>query len=169
MLRSILRIFVGVVIGSFIVLAVPTYIENIWYYQVGPRPHEQRWLDREITLLKTLHTDDTDLQGIIDYTIRRYNKIGPWNVMVTPVCEGACAMNDPLCPGITLDPEVVYVYAERIGAIILVHEALHDYYPYYGHGHVTPREKKLTIELKFTGETINDRNKTQRTKRYHSR
>ena len=88
-----------------------------------------------------------DLQGVLDYTIRRYNHIGAWDVMVLPLScpEPGCkvlGINCPWCPGVTLDPEVLS-YPIHEGALILVHEALHDYWPYFGHAHVNPRIEKL--------------------------
>ena len=50
--------------------------------------------------------------------------------------------NLPTCPGVTLDVTVLGMPIEE-GSLILVHEALHDYWPCFGHAHVTPRMDKL--------------------------
>jgi hypothetical protein len=89
----------------------------------------------------------------LDYTIRRYNRIGPFDVAVSrcvsldPRCR-VVGVNNPFCPGVTLDMEVL-TYPIHDGAMVLVHEALHDYWPCFGHKHVTPREKAL--HQLFTG------------------
>jgi len=71
----------------------------------------------------------------MDYTIRRYNHIGPFSVAVMQLREGTLALNDPFCPGITLDESVLRC-SVPFAASILVHEALHDYPPFFGHSHI---------------------------------
>ncbi len=110
---------------------------------------EQMWLDRAVIHLETLRQDcpDPELCGVLDYTINRYHKIGPFNVAVSrcdwyPLQSRVLGMNNPLVPGMTLDLDVLMLPLHD-GAMILVHEALHDYYPYVGHSHVDPIMAKL--------------------------
>lgn len=112
--------------------------------------YEQVWLDAAISHLRIMRAicDDPDLQGVLDYTIERYNKIGPFDVSVQYTCNlfpdrRAIGRNAPWLPGLTLDPCLLHHYPIETGAVILVHEALHDYWPFFGHSHITQREEKL--------------------------
>ena len=116
----------------------------------GEHDAEQAWLDRAVYYLGILksRTDDPDLQVVLDYCIKRYNHIGAWDVMVFPLFtvpgNKALGMNVFYCPGVTLDPEAL-TYPIHDGALILVHESLHDWWPYFGHKHITPRMLKLEM------------------------
>lgn len=111
---------------------------------------EQYWLDCAVDHLRTLRLDcdDPELDEVLEYTIRRYNRIGPFDVAVSrcdlyPLHDNTLGLNNPLVPGITIDIDVLHRYSIHTGAMILVHEALHDYPPYVGHSHVTPVMNKL--------------------------
>jgi hypothetical protein len=140
-------VFRGFLLGVFIWTAAP-YVGGLWYGLCGDHQYEQAWLNRAIDHLKRMRKqcDDADLQGILDYTIQRYNRAGAWSVMVAP-CIGldeqkTIGINMPHCPGICIDPEVLTWPAED-GAMVVVHEAMHDYWPYFGHSHINGRERKL--------------------------
>lgn len=98
---------------------------------------EQAWLDTVIVHLEKSRDECTDpeMKEIIEYTIRRYDRIGPFGVRVVQLPEGSLGVNSPFCPGITLD-ESNMRWHESFGAVILVHEAMHDYWPYLGHSHI---------------------------------
>jgi hypothetical protein len=122
---------------------------GLWYVGCGDRYVEQEWLNRATSHLKLLraHCSDPDLQNVLDYAIRRYNKVGAWDVMVMPLANirpgwRTIGCNFPFVPGITLDPEVL-TYDLHEGSMVLVHESLHDWFPYFGHSQVTPRINKL--------------------------
>ena len=127
------------------------FLGGVYYSMCGDHSDEQRYLDDCISHLKIMRAacDDPDLQGILDYTIQRYHKIGAWNVMVmpldgpfiTPGCK-VIGCNCPWCPGITLDP-CLLLWQPEDTALVVAHEAMHDYYPFFGHGHISPREQKL--------------------------
>lgn len=111
---------------------------------------EQYWLDRVVDHLRTLRLDcnDPELDEVLEYTIRRYNRIGPFDVAVSrcdwyPFHNDIIGLNNPLVPGITIDLDVLHRYSIHRGAVLLVHEALHDYPPYLGHSHITPVIDKL--------------------------
>lgn len=113
---------------------------------------EQLWLDRAVNHLVELRQGckDPELQDVLDYTIERYDRIGPFGVAVgrcnwymMPTRGHVLGLNNPLCPGITLDIDLLTDYSLHQGAMILVHEALHDYPPYFGHSHVSPVMDKL--------------------------
>ena len=88
--------------------------------------------------------EDLEMKKVMDYTIRRYNRIGPLNVAVMQLREDTLALNNPLCPGMTLD-ESVLRYPVPFAASIVLHEALHDYPPYLGHSHIDqPYLEELT-------------------------
>jgi len=111
---------------------------------------EQLWLDCVIDHLQTLrlNCDDPELDEVLEYTIRRYSRIGPFDVAVSrcnwfPSNDYIIGHNNPLVPGVIIDLDVLHRYSIHTGAVILVHEALHDYPPYLGHGHITPVIDKL--------------------------
>lgn len=111
---------------------------------------EQFWLDDAIAYLKYLRKDcpDPQLCEVLDYTIQRYHKIGPFDVAINqcdilPLDDRILGCNNPLCPGMTLDIDLLHDYGPREGSLTLVHEALHDYPPYIGHDHVYPVLNKL--------------------------
>ena len=134
---------------------------------------EQEWLDEAVQYLCFLHHRATDPQvkEVLQYTIKRYRNIGPFDVSISRcnwvLCHSkntyAIGINAPWCPGVTLDQEVL-TYPVEIGALVLVHEALHDYYPYFGHSHVTPvmaKVEKLSLDsgtygtIRFTKRVFN--------------
>lgn len=111
---------------------------------------EQIWLDCVVDHLQTLRLDcdDPELDEVLEYTIRRYNRIGPYDVAVSrcdwyPFRGHVLGVNNPLVPGVTIDLDTLHRYSIHTGAMILVHEALHDYPPYLGHSHITPVMNKL--------------------------
>ena len=91
------------------------------------------------------HCDDPGLQGVLDYTIERYHRIGPLDVSVQYTVNflpsyRALAYNCPWLPGVTLDRDLLD-YPVEFGAVILCHEALHVA-TFLGHSHITARENK---------------------------
>jgi hypothetical protein len=121
---------------------------------------EQVWLDEAIAHLKSLRREcgtsgpnsepDDDMKetaAVLNWAIQRYNRIGPFDVAISrcdwmPFRRDTIGMNNPLVPGITLDIEVLRMPIHD-GAMILVHESLHDWPPYLGHRHVTPVMNEL--------------------------
>lgn len=103
----------------------------------GGGEEEQRWLDKVIVCLEVSRDacDDPEMKEIIDYTIRRHNRIGPFGVRVVQLPEDVLGVNSPFCPGITLD-ESLTEYHPTFGAEVLVHEAMHEYWPFFGHSHI---------------------------------
>jgi len=102
----------------------------------GGGAEEQRWLDDVIVVLEESRDacDDPEMKEIIDYTIQRYNRIGTFKVKVVQLQESVIGYN-PLCPGVMLD-ESLTEYDPIYGAQVLVHEAMHDYWPFFGHSHI---------------------------------
>jgi hypothetical protein len=147
-LHAALRVIKLLFLAISIEIAIP-FVGGVWYSNCGERPVEQQWLDAAIRHLVVLRDRCTDpeLKGVIDYTIKRYNKIGGFDVMVAPCFSPSrehkfIGLNQSFCPGITIDTEVLFEPI-HYGATILVHEALHDYWPCWGHAHVTPIMKKF--------------------------
>jgi len=113
---------------------------------------EQLWLDKTIDHLALLKArcpeEDDELREVLIYAMQRYHRIGPFDVAVSrcnwyPVQSNqALGINNPLVPGITLNIDVLRLPISD-GAMILVHESLHDHYPYVGHGHVNPIMSRL--------------------------
>lgn len=147
-LRAVVRVIKLLLLALSIEIALP-FVGGVWYSNCGERYIEQRWLDSVILHLQGLRSrcNDPELQGILDYTINRYNKIGGFDVMVAPCFSPSheykfIGLNQPFCPGITIDTEVLF-YPIHEGAMIVVHEALHDYWPCWGHSYVTPTMKRI--------------------------
>jgi hypothetical protein len=99
----------------------------------GGGEYEQRWLDKVIAHLETL--DDPEMQGVIDYTIRRYSHIGPFGVSVQQLPRTIHGVNNPFCQGITIDSSVLHDPVP-FGASVVLHEAMHDYWPHFWHSHI---------------------------------
>jgi hypothetical protein len=147
--RRILWLLSRMTLGALLGFSAPPYIGGVYYSLCGDRQLEQQYLDQCIDHLRHMrvYCDDPDLAGILDYTIDRYHTVGAWNVMFMPLVGvkpgyKVIGCNDPLCPGVTLDPCLLLELAEDT-ALVVVHEALHDYRPWYGHDHINPRERKL--------------------------
>jgi hypothetical protein len=143
------RFLRGVILGLCIILFFGYAAGYLGYGAQFGGYREQMWLDKAIFHLIALHQDCTDpeLCGVLDYTIRRYYDIGPFDVAVSrcdwyPLKSRVLGINNPLVPGVTLDLDVLRLPLHD-GAMILVHEALHDYYPYAGHSYVDPTMAKL--------------------------
>ena len=145
------RILYSVLLGTFLFTFVLPWVGGFLSYSANYGGiAEQHWLDCAVDHLRTLRLDcdDPELDGVLEYTIRRYNRIGPFDVTVSrcdwyPFHDHTLGFNNPLVPGITIDIDVLHRYSIHTGAMILVHEALHDYPPYLGHNHVTPMMDKL--------------------------
>jgi len=147
--RILFRLIRGFILGLLLGLFGPFIIGYLSYGTQYGGIVEQIWLDRAIEHIGELrHTcKDPELCDVLDYTIDRYNKIGPFNVAVNrcewyPFEGDILGMNNPLIPGITLDINVLKLSLHN-GVMILVHEALHNYYPYVGHKHIDPVMAKL--------------------------
>jgi len=107
------------------------FVVGVWYDHCGTHDNEQVWLNQVVQHLSLLHESctDPDTREVLAYTIRRYDKIGGFDVMILPCLTGYIGCNCPYCPGLTLDPDVMQMPIS-IGAMLLLHEAMHDYFPY---------------------------------------
>lgn len=155
MVKRLLRILRGVVFGLILGLfVIPFSAGFLSYFTNFGGVEEQFWLNAAITHIHQLKShcqDDPELQGVLDYTIQRYNQIGPFDVAVsrcnwTPFQRKGRVIlgyNNPLVPGVTLDIRTLTDYSLHDGAMVLVHEALHDYPPYLGHSYVHPVMDRL--------------------------
>lgn len=139
----------GFILGFLISLLGPLVVGYLSYGTQFGGVVEQIWLNKAIAHLGELRYNcaDPELCDVLDYTIDRYNKIGPFDVAVSrcdwyPLRRKILGINNPLIPGMTLDINVLLLSLHD-GAMILVHEALHDYKPYIGHGHVDPIMARL--------------------------
>ena len=99
-------------------------------------PNEQERLDTIIARLTVLEAKCTEpkLKDVLQYTIRRYNYVGRTGVNVQPLPGDVAGLNPPWVPGVLIDDGV---WKDDDQALItLVHEAMHDYYPWFGHYHM---------------------------------
>lgn len=102
---------------------------------VGETPWNQAKLDRIISRVERLEDacDEQKLKGILNYTAYRYRTVGRFGVRIQRL-PMAAGLNVPWCPGCIIDSEI-WSYPDDIVLTILVHEAHHDYYPWFGHYH----------------------------------
>ncbi len=98
---------------------------------------EQRWLDDVLTHLEARLEvcEDTEMREVMEYVLRHYDRVGIFKVRVVQLPEGVAGLNNPLCPGIVIDSTILLDSVE-VGAFIIVHEAMHDYPPWFGHSHI---------------------------------
>lgn len=146
----LLKIGRSMLIGLYLGLFAPAYLGGAWYSLCGQHEFEQTWHDKAVAHVRLLraHCEDPDLAAVLDYTLTRYSKVGAWDVMYAP-CVGVyrdgsktVGINVPHCPGLTLDTELFRWSPDDV-ALVLIHEVLHDWWPYYGHGHINEREARL--------------------------
>ncbi len=97
---------------------------------------EQEWLDRVMTHIemRLRICEDPEMKVAFEHALN-YNRIGPFGVRVMQLPETYNGFNHPLCPGITIDEEVPH-WSLKLGAMVIVHEAMHDLSPYLRHSHI---------------------------------
>jgi hypothetical protein len=122
--RVLATVLVAILVGPYLGVLLP-----------NGGTAEQAWLDQVIVEVETLRdkTDDPEIREVLEYTARRYRKIGPFSVHIRDCPGDIGGLNVPYCPGVTLDP--FCLEDPQLGMITLVHEAQHDYFPYWGHDH----------------------------------
>lgn len=95
-------------------------------------PYEKQQFAKAIRILQLEHKlcENPERKEVIAYALKRYNKLGRFDVSIFHVafCAG---INAPWCPGITIDPK--FIDNPHTFAMLILHEAAHDYYPYLGH------------------------------------
>jgi hypothetical protein len=96
---------------------------------------DKAWLAKVIVRVEQLRDDcdDPELRDVLAYTARRYRRLGAFDVSIRECGEGVLGMNAPHCPGVTINSRVVDDFPIDMGVIVLVHEAYHDFFPFYGH------------------------------------
>ncbi len=125
-----------VLLAIVLYLALPFGVGIL--YNITEQDHykKQVWLSEVMQHLCKLRVDcrDKEICDVIDYTINRYSKVGGFDVMFMKCPElypfEFIGLNSPLCPGLTLNPEIM-TYSTQVGAMVLLHESCHDYYPFY--------------------------------------
>ncbi len=103
----------------------------------GGGVYEQVWLDEVVAHLKLKRIDCQDeyILKAIDLTLEKYTVIKPFGVKVLQLPEGIDGVNNVLCPGVTIDSSIL-MEGVAVGALVLVHETMHDMPPYIGHTHI---------------------------------
>lgn len=98
---------------------------------------EQRWLDQVISHLEAQCEvcEDTYIKEAMELAIERYSVVKPFGVRVMQLPEGVDGLNHVLCRGITIDCAML-TEDIRLGALVVVHETMHDMPPYIGHTHI---------------------------------
>ncbi len=97
----------------------------------------QRWLDTEIAYIeRRIETCEDDyIRSAMEHTVKYYQRVGLFGVRVMQLPDHIHGYNHPLCPGITIDEEVPH-RSLKYGARVLIHEAMHDFPPYFCHFHI---------------------------------
>lgn len=143
------NVILSVIVVILLITVLPACCGYLSHLTTFGGAYEQLWLDHVIRHLRILRhdcRDDQELFDVLDYTIQRYHRIGPFDVAVTR-CDWypfkdkdtvILGYNNPLIYGITIDIQTISELTTHAGAMIVVHEALHDYFPYGGHSHVYP-------------------------------
>jgi len=118
----------GLLIGALIIFITPFLFAIL--HNVGPHDRAQFAEAQRILAQRLMTCDNPEKRAVIVYTLWRYDKLGPFDVAVcsTIRCAG---INAPWCPGITIDS--AFLDDSEVLADLLLHEALHDYPPYFGH------------------------------------
>jgi hypothetical protein len=97
---------------------------------------DQDKLDRITADLVRLEArcENQKLKDVLGYTARRYNRVERGGVTIHPM-RFTAGLNAPWCPGLTIDAET-WGYCDDVVLQVLVHEAMHDYPPYFFHRHM---------------------------------
>jgi hypothetical protein len=115
-------------VSVVIIFMLPYYFALL--HRVGPVEEAQFAKAQQVLTQQLAECGDLEKRELLEYTLRRYDRLGPFDVAVCPtfICAGA---NVPWCPGITID--VGFMNNPEILAGIILHEAMHDYLPCFGH------------------------------------
>jgi len=119
----------------------------------GNTPKNQARLDTIMARVDRLAAacHEQKLKDLLVYTSQRYRTLGPFGVRIQSLrLFNAAGVNFPWVPGLIIDSEF-WQYPDSVVLVIIVHEALHDYYPWGGHynfwGTVPCSDYKGTTEL----------------------
>lgn len=110
---------------------------------------DQQKLDRITAKIKRLEVacEDPYLKDVLGYTARRYTRVERGGVAIHSIWFVG-GLNVPWCPGITID-SMVWSYCDDVVLQVIVHEAMHDYPPYFFHSHI----KGLVLSQGYDGIT----------------
>lgn len=128
----VIQIIVGVFIG-LILLPLGMYIPN------PGTDADCVKLDRLVGTMEEMRwdCDDPELRDLLDYTSRQYRYISRWSVRIVDYGNlGIAGLNWPHMPGLTLDRWFWDECDDNTLIGLMLHEAMHDYYPYFGHDHM---------------------------------
>lgn len=118
----------GLLIGALIIFIVPYF--SVILHSARPYDRAQFAEAQQLLAQRLVTCDNPERRAAIVYTLWRYDRLGPFDVAICPTIRCA-GINAPWCPGITINPE--FLDDSEVLADLLLHEALHDYPPYFGH------------------------------------
>jgi len=128
----LIRILAGVIIGL-------TLLPLGQYFPKPGTQADKVKLDRLVGTMEEMwwDCDDPELRDLLEFTSSRYRYISRWNVRIFDYGElDIAGMNWPHMPGMTLD-RWCWEKCDDITLIgLMLHEAMHDHYPYLGHDHM---------------------------------
>ncbi len=128
----VIRIVAGVIIGlAFLPLGM--YI---------PSPGTDAdcvKLDRLVGTMEEMQRDckNPELRDLLEFTSQQYRYISRWSVRIVDYGDlDIAGINWPHLPGMTLDRWCWDECDDNTLIGLMLHEAMHDYYPYFGHDHM---------------------------------
>lgn len=128
----VIRIITAVLIG-LILLPLGMYIPN-----PGTEADCVK-LDRLVGTMEEMRRicKNPELRDLLEFTSQRYRYISRWSVRIVDYGDlNIAGMNWPHLPGMTLDRWCWDECDDNILIGLMLHEAMHDYYPYFGHDHM---------------------------------
>lgn len=78
-----------------------------------------------------------ELRDLLEFTSQQYRYISRWSVRIVDYGDlDIAGLNWPHMPGMSLDRWCWDECDDNILIGLMLHEAMHDYYPYFGHDHM---------------------------------
>jgi len=100
---------------------------------------DQRKLTRLVQKMTVMQAQcpDTELAELLGYTCHTYDTINRFNVRILSLnCVDAAGINWPIVPGLSLDRWTWDNLPDEFLIGLMLHEAMHDHLPYFGHAHM---------------------------------
>jgi len=129
---SVFRFCIGVWLMMYI-LPMGLYIPN------PGTAADKAQLRQLVSLMDDYETqcDDPELRELLSYTSDKYRYISRWNVRIVDFGDlDIAGMNWPHMPGMSLDRWCWENLEDDSLVGLMLHEALHDYWPCFGHDHM---------------------------------
>lgn len=129
---QVIRIILGVFIGM-------TFLPLGMYIPSPGTDADCVKLDRLIGTMEEMQRacKNPELRDILEFTSQQYRYISRWSVRIVDFGDlDIAGINWPHLPGMTLDRRCWDECDDNTLIGLMLHEATHDYYPYFGHDHM---------------------------------